>query len=201
MCVGVWVWVVVCMCHTWLSAQHNAVAVTGPQEDKATEGRVNLRMRSLTIGAGQQRIIQLLEGQETCNWEKINTHNVCRECHIGRSIVGWMVKKRQYEDLDLRATNFSVQISKVHVFFFATSLQVPLHIVQRATNFCVLKLFAKFVSFVRSHFHLTSVTRHDAAAAVRVYCSDGVQYVQATVIQYPTTLVSASLDHHQSKYL
>ena len=50
-----------------------------------------------------------------------------------------------------------------------------MHIIHRAQNFCVLKLFVKFVSFVRSHFDLTSVTWHGfvvvaaaaAAAALR----------------------------------
>ena len=84
---------------------------------------------------------------------------------VGRSRRGLIFNEVQCEDLDFCVTIFSVEINKLCVF--ASSLQVPLYIMHRESNFCVLKLFAKFVSFVRSHFDLTSVTWH-AAAAVRV---------------------------------
>ena len=122
-------------------------------------------MGNLTVGAAQQTVLRLLEGQETCNGTMINTHKICRKSHFEKSRGGWIVKLRQYEDLDLRDTIFVFRSKQLCVF--ATSLQVPLHITQRQPYFCVLKLFAKFVLFVQSHIDLISVTWH-AAAAVRV---------------------------------
>ena len=94
-----------------------------------------------------------------------STHIICRETRIGRSSGGWIVKELQYEDLELRATVFSVQIRTVVCFCFVTASATAHN--AESTKFCVLKLFAEFVSFLRSHFHLTSVTWY-AAAAVRV---------------------------------
>ena len=80
------------------------------------------------------------------------------------SELGWIVKERHYEDLYLCDIIFNVQISNVCVF--SSSLQVPPHIMHRATSFCVLKLFAKFFFFLQSHFDLTSVTWHGAFVVV-----------------------------------
>ena len=115
--------------------------------------------------AAQQTVLRLLEGQETCNGEMNSTHKISRKSHIGRSSGGWIVKERQYEDLELRVTIFSVQIRTIVCLCFVTARPTAHN--AESTKFCVLKLFAEFVSSVRSHFDLTSVTWH-AAAAVRV---------------------------------
>jgi len=120
---------------------------------------------SLTLGAGQQTVLRLLEGQETRNGEMNSIHKICRKSLIGRSSGGWMVKERQNEDLELRATLFSVQITIVVCFCFVTASPTAQN--AESTKFCVHKLFEEFVSFVQSHFDLTSATWH-AAAAVRV---------------------------------
>ena len=70
----------------------------------------------MTVGAAQQRVLRLLEGQETCNGEMNNTHKICKKSHLGMSKLGWIVKERHYEDLDLCDIIFIFQISKVCVF-------------------------------------------------------------------------------------
>ena len=121
-------------------------------------------MGSLTIGAAQQTVLRLLEGRETGNGKMSSTHKICRKSHIGRSSGGWIVKERQYEDLELLATIFSVQIRTVVCFCFVTASPTAHN--AESTKCCVLKLFAEFVLFLRSHFDLSSVTRHAAAVPV-----------------------------------
>ena len=156
--------------------------------------------------AAQQTVLRLLEGQETCNGEINNTQKICEKSHLWMSKLGWIDKERQYEDLDLCDIIIIIyfflifQINKLCVF--SSSLQVPPHIMHRATKFCDLKLFAKFIFFVESHFQLICVTWHDAAAAaaaaaVRGKCSRGVEYVQARVIQYPLIIHKC----HERKYM
>ena len=107
-------------------------------------------------------MLRLLEGQQTCNGEMNSTHKICRETRIGRSSGGWIVNERQYEDLERRTTIFSVQIRTIVCFCFVTSSPTAHN--AESTKFCVLKLSVEFVLFLRSHFDLTSVTRHAAAA-------------------------------------
>ena len=73
-------------------------------------------MVSFSIGAAQQTVLRLLEGQETCNGELNNTQRMCVKSQLGRSRRRRIVKERQYEDLDLCFHNFSVQIIKLRVF-------------------------------------------------------------------------------------
>ena len=73
-------------------------------------------MGSLTIGAAQQTVLRLLEGQETCYGEMINTHKICKKSQIGISRLGLIFKERQYKDLDLCVTIFSAEMNKVCVF-------------------------------------------------------------------------------------
>ena len=113
-------------------------------------------MGSLIIVAAQQTVLRLLEGQEICNAEMNSTHKICRETRIGRSSGGWIVNERQYEDLERRTTIFTVQIRKIVCFCFVTASPTAHN--AESTKFCVLKLFAKFVLFVRIHFNPTSVT-------------------------------------------
>ena len=76
-------------------------------------------MGSLTIGAAQQAVLRLLEGQETCNREMDNTHKICRKSQIGKCRLGLIFKERQYEDLDLRDIIFIYLI--LFVFFRSAS--------------------------------------------------------------------------------
>ena len=76
---------------------------------------------SLTLGAAQQTVLRLLEGQETCNGEMNNTHIICRKSHIGRSTGGLMFKERHYEDQELSATIFTVQFTKILCFCNVTA--------------------------------------------------------------------------------
>ena len=78
-------------------------------------------MVSLTIGAAQQTVLRLLEGQQTWNGEMNNTHKIFRKRHIGRPRVGWIFKERQYEDLDLRDKICSVQITTIVCFCNVTA--------------------------------------------------------------------------------
>ena len=96
-------------------------------------------MGSLTVGAAQQTVLRLLEGQEICNGEMNSTHKICRKSQLGRSRRGWIVRERQYEDLDLCINIFNVQIIKLLVF--APLLQVPPHRRHRPRNSLVLILF------------------------------------------------------------
>ena len=93
-------------------------------------------MGSLTVGAAQQTVLRLLEGQETCNGEMDITHKICRKSHIGRSRCGWAIRERQYEDVDFCVNIFRVQIIKLLVF--APLLHVAPH---RTRNSFVLILF------------------------------------------------------------
>ena len=60
--------------------------------------------------------VTVIGGTETYNGEMINTQKICVKSQLGRSRRRWIVKERQYEDLDLRFNNFSVQIIKLRVF-------------------------------------------------------------------------------------
>ena len=68
-------------------------------------------MGSLTIGSGEQTVLRFLEVQETCKGKWIIHKKIWRKSHIGRSRFGWIVKERHYEDMEFRATMFSVQIT------------------------------------------------------------------------------------------
>ena len=155
--VGVYGWVCACICacvaHNY--RQKRALQVLLDRRGTKQQNKEEIcMMGGLTIGAAQQTVLRLLEGQETCNGEMNITHKICRKIQLVKSRSGLMYKERHYEGEDLCVTIFSVEINKVCVF--ATSLQVPPHITHRAPSFCVLKLFAKFVSFftksLRPHF-------------------------------------------------
>ena len=117
-------------------------------------------------GATQQTVLRLSHDRHRDWWDrkhavekwiihtKFAAGNPELKCEFVIFRRGWRVKGQQYEDLDLRVTTVIVFRSENYVFF-ASSLPVPLHIMHRAPKSCVLKLFAKFVLFVRSHFDLT----------------------------------------------
>ena len=73
-------------------------------------------MGSLTIGAAQQTMLRILEGQETCNGVMNNTNKICRKSQLGKSRLRWIVREGQYEDLDICVNIFSVQVIKLLVF-------------------------------------------------------------------------------------
>ena len=50
---------------------------------------------SLTVVAAQQTVLLLLEGQETCNGEMINTHKICRKSQLGISRSGLIFNEGQ----------------------------------------------------------------------------------------------------------
>ena len=152
------------MCFANDNRQNRALQSDWTIGGQTTEGRRILYDGELDFRAAQQTVLRLLEGQETCNGEMNNTHKICKKSHLGMSKLGWIIMEWQNEYLYLCDIIFIVQISKVCVF--SSSLQVPPHITHRATSFCVLKFFEKFVLFVRRHFQLICDTCH-AAAAVR----------------------------------
>ena len=111
-------------------------------------------MGSLTVVAAQQTVLRLLEGQQTCNGEMNNTHKICRKSHIGRSRGGWMVKERQYVDLDLLATMFSVQITTIVCFCNVTASPTA-HNTQSTTFLCpkiICKICLICTKSLRPHF-------------------------------------------------
>ena len=142
--VGVYGWVCACICayvaHNY--RQKRALQVLlDRRETKQQKKEEICMMGNLTIGAAQQTVLRLLKGQETCNGEMNITHKICRKIQLVKSRSGLMYKERHYEGEDLCVTIFSVEINKVCVF--ATSLQVPPHITQRAPNFLCPEIICK----------------------------------------------------------
>ena len=103
----------------------------------------------MTDGAGQQTILRLLEVQETWNGEMNNTHKIYRKSYFEKSRGGWIFNERQYEDLDLRVTIFTVQITTIMCFCNVTSR--TLYITHREPNFCAL-------NYLKNLSHLYEVT-------------------------------------------